>query len=130
MQPSRITQPDLLGVQEELIQREPLFHRPELGTSRHDFEAMIADDFWETGASGRRYSREFVLETVLQRYSGPHEDQWRTEEFYCQCVSLDHYLLTYTLHQGPRVTRRATLWRRVAHRWVALYHHGTLVAEA
>lgn len=26
----------------ELVDREPLFHRPELGTSRVDFEAMTA----------------------------------------------------------------------------------------
>src|SRR5262245_44008821 len=45
----------------DLLQREPLFHRPEFGTTRPDFERMMAPEFWEVGASGRRYSREFVL---------------------------------------------------------------------
>jgi len=34
----------------ELMAREPLFHRKELGTSRMDFQAMTAPDFWEVGA--------------------------------------------------------------------------------
>jgi hypothetical protein len=37
------------------------------------------------------------------------------------------YLVTYTLAQGERVTRRATLWERAAGGWRAIYHQGTLV---
>ena len=36
--------------EDALRAREPLFHRPELGTSRADFERMIVDSFWEIGA--------------------------------------------------------------------------------
>ena len=35
--------------------------------------------------------------------------------------------MTYTLLQGARVTRRATLWRRSMSGWKILYHQGTLV---
>ena len=44
----------------ELIAREPIFHRLELGTSRADFEAQTAPDFFEVGASGAIYDRETV----------------------------------------------------------------------
>lgn len=67
MEPKRQTRPELAGILEELSRREPIFHRPELGTSRTDFEAMTEVGFWETGASGRRYSREFVLEELERR---------------------------------------------------------------
>jgi len=40
MEPNRVTDPKLLEILHELIQREPIFHRPELGTTRADFEAM------------------------------------------------------------------------------------------
>jgi hypothetical protein len=36
------TDPKLLKVMEQLIQREPIFHRPEWGTSRLDIENMFA----------------------------------------------------------------------------------------
>jgi hypothetical protein len=49
------------AVRGALRSREPIFHRPEHGTTRADFEAMTADDFWEVGASGGVYDRAFVL---------------------------------------------------------------------
>lgn len=128
MEPERQTAPELQGIQRQLMDREPIFHRPEQhGTTRRDFEAMTAEEFWEVGASGRRYSREFVIDTLVRRYAEPHEDDWRTEDFYCQEIAPDLYLLTYTLHQGPRLTRRTTLWRRERGGWLAVFHQGTLV---
>ena len=58
MEPALVTDPKLMGVLEQLQSREPIFHRAELGTTRADFEKMMAADFWEVGASGRRYSRD------------------------------------------------------------------------
>jgi hypothetical protein len=127
MEPTRKTPNDLLAVQQELIDREPIFHRPEHGTTRAAFDAMTADDFWETGASGRRYGKQFVLDLLEERWSRPHEDNLQAEDFYCQQIAPDNYLLTYTLHQGPRLTRRATIWRRTPRGWVIVYHQGTIV---
>ncbi|MHB1245422.1 MAG: hypothetical protein ACYCZH_03215 [Sulfuriferula sp.] len=50
MEPALITDPKLLDVLKELIQREPIFHRPEFGTTRLDFEKMTEAAFWEVGA--------------------------------------------------------------------------------
>ena len=111
--PDRVTDPALLDVLSELAEREPIFHRPELGTSPPELERQAAPDFWEIGASGRRYSRDFVLATVLARYeSGQPGDAWETSGFYCQAVAPDTYLVTYDLRQGARLTRRSSLWRR------------------
>jgi hypothetical protein len=71
VEPNFTTKPELAGIFAELIAREPIFHRPEFGATRADFERMTADDFWETGASGRRYTREFVLD-VLEKDSQRH----------------------------------------------------------
>jgi hypothetical protein len=68
IEPALVTDPSLMGVLDELVSREPIFHRPELGTTRTDFENMITEDFWEVGASGRRYSRDFVLAELEKRY--------------------------------------------------------------
>jgi hypothetical protein len=121
------TDPSLLGVLEELRAREPIFHRPELGTSRADFASQIVDDYWEVGASGRRYGRDFVLATLVERWSRPHDDPWDTSELHCRQVGDETYALTYTLRQGERVTRRLTIWRRVDGGWKALFHQGTMV---
>lgn len=127
MEPDIETADALRTVLQQLKDLEPIFHRSPPGMSRSDWEAMTAADFWEVGASGRRYSRDYVIDTLLARTAGPQEITWRTENFLCQQLAPDHYLLTYTLHQGPRITRRATIWCRSEQGWVAVYHQGTIV---
>ena len=111
----------------ELIKREPIFHRPELGTTRQDFENMTIETFWEVGASGRRYSRSYVMDTLELRHSEPLEDVWETRDFHCLEIAANNYLITYTLIQGDRVTRRSTIWRRCGTDWKIVYHQGTIV---
>jgi hypothetical protein len=128
MEPAFATAPELEDVLAELAAREPIFHRPEFGTTRADFERMTAEDFSETGASGRRYSRQFVLDELEKRQAAPHEEIWETSEFHCRRLSEETYLLTYTLLQDKtRLTRRLTIWRRTPQGWKILYHQGTIV---
>ena len=129
IEPSHATASEHMAVRDELIQREPLFHRAAFGTSRLDFEKLTAPEFWEVGASGRRFSREFVLSTLEERYANQKEDVWEVGDFLCQEIAADNYLVTYTLIQGERVTRRATIWRRTSSGWQIVYHQGTAVAQ-
>ena len=129
-EPRLVTDPALTGVLGELVRREPIFHRPELGTTRTDFENMTVADFWEVGASGRRYSREHVLHGLQERYAGEYVDQWETRDFHCRQLAEDVYLLTYTLLQNKeRLTRRATIWQNTPAGWKIVFHQGTLVQD-
>ena len=130
MERSRTTAAHLQGILKELSQREPIFHRPELGTTRRDYENMTDPGFWEVGASGRRYSRDYILDTLGNRALEGGTDVWEIKDLQCLEIAADNYLITYTLLQGSRVTRRATLWRRAAAGWKILYHQGTLVDPA
>jgi hypothetical protein len=115
----------------ELTAREPIFHRPEFGTTRPDFERMIAEDFWEVGASGRQYSRVQVLKILEQRFLSPHKDAWETSGFRCRRLSSDTYLLTYTLVQDrSRRTRRSTVWQSTPDGWKIVFHQGTLIQDS
>lgn len=133
MKPWLSTEARLREILEDLRGREPIFHRPELGTTRADFETMTEADFWEVGASGRRYSRDHVLDVLEDRHQvASHlalEDTWEVIDFACKELGSDTYLLTYTLLQGQRKTRRATVWRRSAAGWKILFHQGTVVED-
>ena len=69
MEPDLVTEGRLLGVLHELMKREPIFDRREVVSCLEDFERETAEDYWETGASGRRYNRAFVWATLEERLS-------------------------------------------------------------
>jgi hypothetical protein len=127
MEPKLVTDPSLLDILEELSHKEPIFHRPEFGTTRADLENMMTTTFWEVGASGRRYSKEYVLDVLEQRCIDRSDDIWETADFYCLEIAEDNYLLTYSLLQGDRITRRSTIWRQTKAGWKIVYHQGTIV---
>ncbi|WP_295620473.1 hypothetical protein [Chamaesiphon sp. GL140_3_metabinner_50] len=135
--PEFITDAADVDILTELMQREPIFHHPEFGRTRQELENMTDAAFWEIGASGRRYSRDYTLTEVAKRYQdsaycGIHsapENTWQTKDFYCCKIATDNYLLTYTLIQSDRVTRRTTLWRRANTGWKILYHQGTIFQD-
>jgi hypothetical protein len=123
-------EPDLFAVLEELRRREPIFHTPEFGTTLEDFESATDPHYWEVGASGRRYGRDFILRTLKQN---PPVDaaaaNWQVSGLGLRRLGPDTYLLTYTLYQGERITRRATIWQETSIGWRILYHQGTIVGS-
>jgi hypothetical protein len=127
-EPDLVTPPHLAAVLDALRQREPIFHHPGFGTSRADYARMTVDDFWEIGASGQRYSRDYVLDVLDARRTDPvDESDWGSCDFHVRELASDVYLLTYTLRQGARLTRRSTIWRRVGDDWKIVFHQGTVI---
>lgn len=113
---------------EELQQIEPVFHKNAASWTAAERERMIAPGFWEVGASGRRYSREFILKLLQEDPPVDAESAgWRCWDFGLRGLGPDVYLLTYSLDQAGRITRRATVWQKTEEGWRILYHQGTVV---
>jgi aminoglycoside 6'-N-acetyltransferase len=115
---------------DELKSREPIFHHPEkFGKTKEDISKQMCDEFWEVGASGNVYTKQDVIETLLERYNNPdYQDIWEAKGFKLTKISSDNYLLTYILIQDKtRITRRSTLWRHIHGAWKILYHQGTVI---
>lgn len=121
--------PDSELAARELRQREPVFHQPAYGTARDDFEAMTAPGFWEVGASGRVYSRAFVLDTLEARHRTPVIESFEVDDFGCRELAPGLFLATYRLTLNDRRSRRATLWRWCDNGWRVEYHQGTMINE-
>lgn len=130
MEPHLVVHENLQPILEELQRLEPQFHAAYPGATPEKFEELVAPEFWEIGASGRRYSREFALSVLTERQKGPAEEAWKTKDFHVFEVGEGSYLLSYTLLQPDRVTLRATLWRRDAGCWKAIFHQGTVVVAS
>lgn len=106
---------------------EPLIYSANDGAARQHFEALLCADFWEVGATGKIYDREFVLQTLDDRQKNPRNEAWETSDYHLRKIESHHYLVTYTLRQPTRVSRRATLWQSTEKGWLMIYHQGTVV---
>lgn len=115
-------------VDEELRALEPITHRLPAGADRAAIEALLEENFFEVGASGKVYPRDVVLDVVAQRYSrgeDPDDDAWSIDDFSTVALIDNVYLVTYRLRFAGRLSRRSTLWRRHQSGWCAVYHQGT-----
>jgi hypothetical protein len=120
---------DRATVARELRAREPIFHRPEHGTTRSDFEAMTVVDYWEVGASGTVYDRPTLLDELERRFADPAYDPMaglELNDFVVREAGDDVWLATYALRQGHRHSRRVSVWRRSDGDWRLVYHQGTV----
>lgn len=85
-------------------------------------------DFWEIGASGRCYSRQYVLDVLDQRHRDETiAEEWTVRGFSVERVAPSVYLVSYTLDHLGRTTRRSTLWDNSAGVWKVRFHQGTVM---
>ena len=128
MEPELNLAPALAPRLDELRRLEDLYHAAFPDATLEHFDRLVAPEFWETGATGRRYSRAFARQVLAQRPGRPDPATWVTDDHHLQAVGAAVWMLTYRLRQPGRVTRRTTLWRRDGERWLAVYHQGTVVS--
>lgn len=117
----------------QLAMREPIFHHPDkCGSTKKDLTRLTHEKFWEVGASGNTYSREKVINILLQRYNAQNYiDIWETRDFNLIEIAPDNYLITYTLIQNEsRITKRSTIWKKINKQFKIVYHQGTIVSDA
>ncbi|MFD9680664.1 hypothetical protein ACFWAD_12365 [Rhodococcus sp. NPDC059969] len=128
-----MTAPDELRlILDELMEFEPLFHRTRVAMSRDEFDAVVDPEFREIGASGARYTRDYVQSVVeTRRLRGEVNDAaelgWRVDRPALNRIAPDLYLVTYRLAQAHRVTERSSIWRFTENRWSVVFHQGTVV---
>ena len=115
--------------------REPIFHHREITNSREEADREMDENYWEIGASGRQYTRDFVLGYLEERYRNEKIDEmitenWNITDFNVQHLAGDVYMATYTLDGQNRLTRRTTLWKgSLKTGFKILYHQGTVIHE-
>lgn len=121
----RMFMQDILNTLEQL---EPLFHAAYPHASEAEFERLVSPDFWEVGASGKIYTREFAFNTLKHRNANA-ANNWQATDYQVTPAGKDTYLLTYELHQATRMTRRLTVWQNTEQGWQAIYHQGTVATS-
>ncbi len=92
---------------------------------------LLADEFIEFGASGRRFTKQEIIDLL-----STEEDftPYALEDFALTTLGAGHALITYTIpaRTGADGThrpgsRRSSLWREGAGGWQLLFHQGTCI---
>ncbi|MBI1403281.1 MAG: GNAT family N-acetyltransferase [Porphyrobacter sp.] len=116
------------GVLAQLSAMEPIFHRMQgRSIDRKTLEAFVSPEFWEVGASGKIYERDFVIEAVLDRGLDHPDRRMACSEFRLVEICTNVFQLGYLLADDGRLSRRTSLWRREQGRWLLLFHQGTIL---
>lgn len=86
------------------------------------YAGVIHEAFHETGASGRRWTRE----EILGELDGAQANSVGIERFEVERLAEGVVLATFDTG-GERPARRASIWVREGGRWRIRFHQGTLL---
>lgn len=127
MEPKLVTEKKLKHILDKLTKLEIFIHWPTISTTKQEIENLLDENFWEVGASGKRYNREVVSKVLEERANKKNGEIWTNSNFHCTEIAENNYLLTYTVAQGERVTQRSSIWRKYETGFKLVYHQGTVV---
>ncbi|TWS17658.1 nuclear transport factor 2 family protein [Tsukamurella asaccharolytica] len=87
---------------------------------------LLHPEFVEIGRSGRRWTREPIIESLLAhpREQAPTVDEWEFTH-----IADDLLLVTYRTDDGERVSRHSSLWDTAGTTPVMRFHQGTVVPD-
>lgn len=124
--PDLVTPVHLHAQLRTLTRLERLYHAAHPDATLADFDRLVSSEFWEIGASGRRYSRAFARQVLANRTTVPAPESWHDDAHVLTPLGDALYQLTYTLIQPRRATLRASLWRDTPDGWQVVFHQGTV----
>jgi hypothetical protein len=91
--------------------------------------ALLDPEFFELGASGRRWSRPEIIEMLASESSEASEVAIALDVAATR-IGPGIVLVTYISESDERRCYRSSIWRRTATGWRALFHQGTPIPSA
>lgn len=107
---------------DDLVALERRFLDPADRRAPAGLDELLAEDFYEIGASGTEYDKASVLVALATDGDGAPAI---LSSAVARPVADGLVLLTFTVTRGERVSLRASLWERRGRRWVLRFHQGT-----
>ena len=107
----------------QLRKLEERFLIPEMRASPNALAELIADEFTEIGSSGRKFSRQEVVEVLKHEKAGKRS----IEEFQSFPLSSDIVLVVYRVIHENKVSLRSSIWKSFDGQWKIVFHQGTVV---
>ncbi len=105
-----------------LLQLEISLMQPEVRRSADRLKALIRDDFFEHGASGKIYDLAALLKLLAAEPDVPVPT---ISDFATRLLSPDIALVTYRTQLGSLARLRSSIWMREQSVWRLQFHQGT-----
>lgn len=119
-----MTRPSVDADVRRVIEDERRLLTPQVRRSADDVERLLDPDFFEYGASGRRWDRATVIAALGAEPA--EEDSPRASAMRGERLADTIVLVTYLTEERHRRARRSSLWRRGADgSWRLYFHQGT-----
>lgn len=122
--------PDADAAVAACVRRERELLTPRCRADPARVAALLADDFCEFGASGRRWDRASTVAALTADTDVEHDPPIQDTEMTGRLLADGLVLLTYRSQNGDRAARRSSLWRLEDGRWRVFFHQGTLLAPS
>lgn len=110
---------------EAAIEGELRLLDPEIRRSPEQVGALLHPDFFEFGASGRRWDRASIVAS-LAATTAPGARAGITSHMKGVQLAPDLVHLTFDTDNNGRRAHRSSLWRRMGEGWLLYFHQGTL----
>ncbi|MFK8139371.1 MAG: DUF4440 domain-containing protein [Bdellovibrionales bacterium] len=108
-----------------VIELEKELHSPEVRLNKEKISSLLADDFVEIGASGKRYSKTDILERLSQSKPEPIS----SSDYEARLIGGRYIQVLYTTFrsEGEKTFRflRSSIWRKEEDAWKMVFHQGT-----
>jgi hypothetical protein len=113
---------DLIALENELLQ-------PSVRKNYGRLNALLADDFWEVGASGMAFGKQTVLESLPEEtediiFVGSDFEQ----KMLSDTVGMVTFTATKTTREYVRISLHCSVWAKKEKGWQMVYHQGTIAA--
>ncbi len=105
--------------------------QPEVRSDTQKMSALLADDFVEFGASGRRFDKQQTLRLLAKEHEFP---PYEIHDFQLTTLSDNTVLVTYAIPARTAPdgalqpgSRRSSIWQQTDGGWQILFHQGTWI---
>jgi len=119
-----------------LCELEKKLQRPEIRSSPDEVAGLLADEFFEFGASGSVWTRQQVVERLPQEQKTQPAHELRCSDFSVHWLAEGVALVTYRgTRRIPSEAKelqylRSSVWKRINGQWRIAFHEGTPTRHA
>ncbi len=109
----------------QIVFLERRLHEPEIRADSQELDNLLADSFREFGASGKVYSKQEIVDSLLSNPGLKLDVENEVVTAIAPTVCLVTYTSVKTIDNEICRTNRSSIWKLYNKSWKIIFHQGT-----